>query len=50
MKALGEWHAELEGLKLSEQFDILTDHKALEYFSMKKQLNPRQARWVEFLS
>jgi hypothetical protein len=29
---------------------VITDHKNLEYFMTSKQLNRRQARWVEFLS
>jgi Integrase zinc binding domain/RNase H-like domain found in reverse transcriptase len=40
----------LEGLQRKERFDILTDHKALEYFMTTKKLNARQARWAEFLS
>jgi reverse transcriptase-like protein/integrase-like protein len=50
VRALEEWRAELEGLQRKERFDILTDHKALEYFMTTKKLNARQARWAEFLS
>jgi transposase InsO family protein len=50
IRALEEWRAELEGLQRKERFDILTDHKALEYFMTTKKLNARQARWAEFLS
>ena len=50
IRALEEWRAELEGLHCNEQFDILTDHKALKYFMTTKKLNARQARWAEFLS
>jgi reverse transcriptase-like protein len=40
IRALGEWRAELEGLQRKEQFDSLTDHKALEYFmTTSKKLN-----------
>lgn len=50
VRALEEWRAELEGLQLSERFDVLTDHQALQYFMTTKKLNARQARWAEFLS
>jgi predicted aspartyl protease/transposase InsO family protein len=50
IRALEEWRAELEGLQRSERFNIITDHRALEYFMTKKKLNARQARWAEFLS
>lgn len=50
IRALQEWRAELEGLRLRERFDIYTDHRALEYFMTTKKLNARQARWAEFLS
>jgi hypothetical protein len=42
IRALEEWRAELEGLQRKERFDILTDHKALEYFMTTKKLNARQ--------
>ena len=50
IRALEEWRAELEGLQRKERFEILTDHRALEYFMKTKKLNARQARWAEFLS
>ena len=50
IRALEEWRAELEGLQRKERFEILTDHRALEYFMTTKKLNARQARWAEFLS
>jgi len=50
IRALQEWRAELEGLRLQERFNIYTDHRALEYFMTTKKLNARQARWAEFLS
>lgn len=50
IRALQEWHAELEGPQLRERFDIYTDHRALEYFMTTKKLNAREARWAEFLS
>lgn len=50
IRALQEWHAELEGLQLRERFDIYTNHRALENFMTTKKLNAREARWAEFLS
>lgn len=50
VKALAEWRAELEGLKRKKRFEIVSDHRALEYFMITKKLNARQARWAEFLS
>ena len=50
IQALQEWQAELEGLQTKERFQVLTDHRSLEYFMMTKKLNARQARWAEFLS
>ena len=46
--ALKEWHAELVGLQ--RQFLVITDHKALEYFTTKQRLNGRQARWADELA
>lgn len=48
IKALEEWRPELQGVQ--QDFDILTDHKNLEYFTTTKSLNQRQMRWSEFLS
>lgn len=48
IRALEQWRAELEGLP--SQIQILTDHRALEYFMTKRQLTARQARWAETLS
>ena len=41
MKALKEWRHYVIGRK----FEIWTDHKNLEYFMEKRDLNRRQARW-----
>jgi len=49
IKALREWKSELVGLRGQESFDVLSDHRALEYFMTTKALNARQARWCEFL-
>ncbi|KAI0994565.1 hypothetical protein K3495_g13616 [Podosphaera aphanis] len=48
VKCLEEWRPELQGTQ--EPFEILTDHKNLEYFMTTKALNQRQVRWSEFLS
>ncbi|KFG81444.1 hypothetical protein MANI_024595 [Metarhizium anisopliae] len=48
IKTLEEWRPELQGRQ--EPFEVLTDHKNLEYFTTTKALNQRQVRWSEFLS
>ena len=48
VEALKHWRDMLIGLQ--EQFTVITDHRALEYFSTKRLLNPRQARWQDCLS
>ena len=48
IKALEEWRPELQGSQ--EEFEIITDHKNLEYFTTTKALSQRQVRWSEFLS
>lgn len=48
IKALEEWRPELQGSQ--DPFEIITDHKNLEYFTTTKALNQRQVRWSEFLS
>jgi hypothetical protein len=48
IRALNEWRVELMGVKST--FDVLTDHRALEYFMTTKKLNSRQASWAETLS
>jgi len=45
---LEEWRPELQGTPTP--FEIITDHKNLEYFSTTKALNQRQVRWAEFLA
>lgn len=50
VRALRVWRPELIGLRRDHPFTIVTDHKALEYFGTKQQLNLRQAGWAEFLS
>ena len=48
IKSLEEWRPELQGTP--EAFEIITDHKNLQYFTTTKALNQRQVRWSEFLS
>ncbi|KAK3506361.1 hypothetical protein QTP70_031351 [Hemibagrus guttatus] len=46
--ALDEWHHWLEGAR--HPFQVLTDHRNLEYLRGAKRLNPRQARWALFFT
>ncbi|KAK3557454.1 hypothetical protein QTP70_027739, partial [Hemibagrus guttatus] len=46
--ALEEWRHWLEGAK--HPFQVLTDHKNLEYIQQAKRLNPRQACWSLFFN
>lgn len=48
IRAFEIWRPELIGTALPVK--VLSDHKNLEWFMTKKQLNRRQARWAEFLS
>ncbi|CAJ2508458.1 Uu.00g134840.m01.CDS01, partial [Anthostomella pinea] len=48
IKALEEWRPELQGPDVP--FEIIMDHKNLQYFMTTKLLTQRQARWAEFLS
>jgi enoyl-CoA hydratase/carnithine racemase len=50
IRALQEWRPELEGIRQVGPFEVITDHRALQYFMTSKKLNARQARWAEFLS
>ncbi|KAK3549456.1 hypothetical protein QTP86_001449 [Hemibagrus guttatus] len=46
--ALEEWRHWLEGA--CHPFQVLTDHRNLEYLRGAKRLNPRQARWALFFT
>lgn len=46
--ALEEWRHWLEGA--NHQFEVITDHRNLEYLRETKRLNPRQARWALFFT
>jgi hypothetical protein len=46
--AFEEWRPELQSV--INPIHVLSDHKNLEYFTMTKLLNRRQARWSQFLS
>ena len=48
VRAFEHWRSELEGT--DHLVEVLTDHKALEYFMSTKALSARQARWAEVLS
>ena len=48
VRALQHWRSELEGAM--DPVQVITDHKALEYFMTSKLLSARQARWAEILS
>ncbi|CCE31772.1 uncharacterized protein CPUR_05627 [Claviceps purpurea 20.1] len=50
VKCFEEWRPELVGLHTEEPKQVLTDRHGLEYFTKKKELNARQARWSEMLS
>ena len=49
MRGLAEWRPLLIGLQ-NTPFLAITDHRALEYFTTKRLLNPRQARWADQLA
>ncbi|KAI2645252.1 Transposon Tf2-6 polyprotein [Labeo rohita] len=46
--AIEEWRHWLEGA--TYPFQVITDHKNLEYIKSAKRLNPRQARWALFFT
>ncbi|MGL5583251.1 MAG: reverse transcriptase/ribonuclease H family protein, partial [Cetobacterium sp.] len=46
--ALEEWRHWLEGAKIP--FEVITDHRNLEYLRDAKRLNHRQARWALFFT
>ena len=48
IRALKEWRHLLEGSEIPVK--VLTDHKNLEYFQTKRELNHRQARWMGLLA
>jgi len=45
---LEEWHHYVLGA--TEQFEVWSDHKNLEYFGLPQKINRRQARWVSMLA
>lgn len=47
VRCLEQWDAELRSTK---KFTVLTDHKNLEYFTVKRNLTERQMRWALTLS
>jgi hypothetical protein len=47
IRCLEEWESELQGVK---EFEVLSDHKNLEYFMTVRKLTERQIRWSLILS
>ena len=45
MRYLKVWDAELRSI--SKGFNIITDHKNIEYFIKKQRLNERQIQWSQ---
>ncbi|OJD21287.1 hypothetical protein ACJ73_07374 [Blastomyces percursus] len=50
VSCMKEWRCELQGLQTTYPIEVYSDHKSLEYFMTKRQLNMRQAGWAEYLS
>jgi len=50
VRAFEEWYSECAGISVEDSIRVISDYKNLEHFMIIKQLNRRQARWVEFLS
>ena len=48
VRCLEEWDSELRGLR--DSFEVLSDHKNLEYFMTVRKLTERQIRWSLILS
>jgi hypothetical protein len=48
IRAFEEWRPELQSV--INPICVLSDHKSLEYFTMTKLLNQRQAHWSQFQS
>ncbi len=48
IRALEDWRHYLEGLP--SPFEIITDHRNLEYWRTTQNLSRRQARWSLYLS
>ena len=46
LESLLKWEDRLQGYKIN----VVTDHKALEFFDTQKHLSGRQMRWMEYLS
>jgi hypothetical protein len=44
---LQEWDAELRSVR---EFEVITDHKNLEYFTKKQKLTERHVRWAQIMS
>jgi len=44
---LQEWKAELRSVR---EFEVITDHKNLEYFTQKQKLTERHVQWAQIMS
>jgi transposase InsO family protein len=44
---LQEWDSELRSVR---EFEVITDHKNLEYFTKKQKLTERHVRWAQIMS
>ena len=50
VKVFEKWHSKCVDISMKKFIKIINDHQNLQIFMITKQLNRRQARWVEFLS
>ena len=50
VKIFEKWHSKCVDISMKKLIKIISDHQNLQIFMITKQLNRRQARWVEFLS
>ena len=48
VRSFKEWHPHL--IRAAQPIKVLTDHKNLEYFATKRQLNQRQVCWSGFMA
>ena len=48
MRSFEEWHPHL--ISTAQPIRVITDHKNLQYFATKRQLNQRQVRWSWFMA
>ena len=46
LEAIMKWENQL----LGQEFTVISDHKALEFFQRKDHQNPRQAQWQDYFA